>query len=432
MPWLTPDSIPEDDDCRPLSIPASTDWLALVSGALTELTKPYNWQQGGALTVQETVDKMQSIVDAYYSSPCAMCMTPGGYRVVRISPGGHVEELDPSGNWVDGTDEYHIPPPEARTDGTPPDQICLAAKNAVNVLEQLYENLTDSWNNDLDDAEAVTAFILGAIALVGFEFAPITWGIVAFLTPVFTALYSALEFLGADLWDDNVSKQITCFLVDCALNTDGVVTFDWDCFNAHLNSLADDFGLGDDQLRLYLQIGFMLYFIGGVDGLNLAGRTTEITDDECLCDNGWCYRFADGAQLADWDSLQWAASGTDTPATYVGGAWLSGYNTGGHNVNFVHIRWENMTTITIDDAAAFVEEMDVQNRTIWINGDGTTFSGTQVWENGVWFPSVPVDVDSIDVVCWRTIDIGVNPFSLVWVQESNSTDENPYGSDNCP
>jgi len=299
MPWLTPDSIPEDDDCRPLSIPADSVWLALVSGALTELTQKYNWQKFGTLTVDETVAKMQEILDGYYTSPCNACTTPGGYRVIRISEHGELEQLNSSGEWEPTTDEYHIPPPEARTEGTEPDQNCLAAKNAVNVLQKLYENLTDSWNENLDAAEAATAFILGAIALVGFEFAPITWGIIAFLTPVFTALYSALEFLGSDLWDDNVTKQFECFLLDCVINTAGVVTFDWDCFNRHMNSLADDFGLSDDQLRLYLQVAFMLYFIGGADGLNLAGRTTEITDDVCdfCAPEPWCYEWADTTEL---------------------------------------------------------------------------------------------------------------------------------------
>jgi len=70
MPWLTPDSIPEADDCRPLSIPADSAWLALVSGALTELTLPYNWEKFGTLTVAETVAKMQEIIDNYYNAAC--------------------------------------------------------------------------------------------------------------------------------------------------------------------------------------------------------------------------------------------------------------------------------------------------------------------------------------------------------------------------
>lgn len=347
MPWLTPDSIPEDDDCRPLSIPASSDWLALVSGALTELTKPYNWEKFGTLTVGETVAKMQQIIDDYYTSPCATCETPGGYRVTRISPTGHFEELDSGGNWVEGTGDYNIPPPEARTDGSPPDQICLAAKNAVNVLEQLYENLTDSWNSELDEAEALTAFILGATAVVGFEFAPITWSIVAFMTPVFTALYSALEFIGADLWDENVSKQIRCFLVDCATNTAGVVTFDYNCFLDDLVSLTNNFSLTESQTRLYLQITFMLYFIGGMDGLNLAGRTTEITDDDCsdceVCPEEYCtvydFTISDygwGATLGTYSpGVGWVAEDvSDGAGHYYRGVWIDAAILSGNITSF--------------------------------------------------------------------------------------------------
>jgi len=281
MPYLTPQDLPEDDDCRPLFIPASTEWLALFGGPLTELTKTYNWEFSGGLTIAETVAKMTEIIDNWYTDPCGTCTTPGGYRVIRINDAGHVEQLNENGDWEAATDEYLIPPPDARSGGSPDDQICLAAKNAVNVLHQLYENLSDSWSSELDNAEATTAFILGAIALVGFEFAPITWGIVAFLTPIFTALYSGLEFIFADLWDGSVDAQITCFLKLCATNDAGVVTFDYDCFLRQLNSLADTFSLTEAQLRLYLQISYILYFIGGIDGLNLAGATTAITDDDC-------------------------------------------------------------------------------------------------------------------------------------------------------
>lgn len=288
MPWLTPDSIPEDDTCRPLSIPADTDWLALVSGALTELTKSWNWEKSGTLTVAETVAKMQEIVDGYYETPCASCTLPEGGKVIRIGEGGKLQELDGDGNWVDATGDYSIPPPDARTGGTEPDQNCLAAKNATNTLHELYDNLSSSWTSHLSEAEALTTFTLGAIALVGFEFAPITASIVAFFAVAFTALYEALAYLGADLWDDAVEKQIVCFLLACAANDAGVVTFDWDCFLGKLNSLTNDFLLSETQLRLYLQISYLLYFIGGAGGLNLAGGTTAITDDDCSdCDHVW-------------------------------------------------------------------------------------------------------------------------------------------------
>lgn len=284
MPYLTPQELPEGDDCRPLSIPANSEWLALFGGALTELTKTWNWEDSGGLTVAETVAKMTEIIDAWYSTPCDHCVTPGGYRAIRIGSDGRIEELDENGDWVPGTGDYEIPPPEAREGGTEEDQICLAAKNAVNVLEQLYESLSDSWNEDLEEAEALTALIGVFVGIVDFAIAPISYGIYAFFAGLFGLLYSALNFILADLWDEQFSRTIECFLVNCATNVDGVVTFDWQCFIDQLNEQTNPFDLNEDQIRLYIQVLYILYFIGGVDGLNLAGATTAITDDECNCD----------------------------------------------------------------------------------------------------------------------------------------------------
>lgn len=295
MPWLTPDSIPEGDTCRPLSIPSDSIWLALVSGALTELTQKYNWQQFGSLTVDETVAKMQEIVDSYYAGACA-CRLPGGGHIIRIGEHGHIEELGDDGTWGDPTGDYIIPPPTAREGGTEQDQNCLAAKNAVNVMDQLYETLSEAWASHLSEAEALTEFTLAIIAIIGFEAAPITFAIVAFFEVVFAALYTALEYLGADLWDENFTDQMTCFLLNCVNNDEGVITFDYDCLMGQLNSLTDSFGLTELQIRLYLQVSYIIYFIGGIDGLNLAARTTEISDDDCsFCALEWCKVWPDFA-----------------------------------------------------------------------------------------------------------------------------------------
>jgi len=283
MPYLTPQDLPEGDDCRPLFIPSSTEWLALFGGALTELTKLYNWQYSGGLTVDETVEKMNEIIQNWYTEACEDCELPEGGRIIRLTNDGRIEELI-GGEWVEpSSGDYYIPPPDGREGGTEQDQICLAAANAVNVLQQLYESLSDSWNNDLDEAEALTAFIAAATGVVGFAFAPIVFGIFAFFAPIFTALYTLMEFLIADLWDEAVSEQIKCFLVQCATNEGGVVTFDYECFLAKMRASINLFDLTEEQLRLYGQIAYLLYFIGGAAGLNLAGGTTEIT--EAICDD---------------------------------------------------------------------------------------------------------------------------------------------------
>jgi len=283
VPYLTPQDLPEGDNCRPLFIPAGSEWLALFGGALTELVKVWNWEDSGGLTVAETVAKMQEIIDIWYAGGCETCDLPEGGKIIRLGEDGHVQVLE-DGEWITPTEgDYYIPPPEAREGGTEADQICLAAKNAVNVLEQMYESLSESWAESLSTAEAITAMIGVAISIVGFEFAPISFGIAAFVLWALDKLYKALDYLGADLWTEDFSRQMICFLIPCATNTDGVVTFDWDCFVDKLNSLADDFMLTELQLRLYAQVSVMLWLIGGVDGLNLAGSTTEITDDFCDC-----------------------------------------------------------------------------------------------------------------------------------------------------
>jgi len=322
MPYLTPQELPEESVCRSLLIPDDSEWLALFGGALTELQLKYNWEDSGGLTVDETISKMMQIINNWYTEPCASCTLPGGGRIIRIGEHGHIEELGDDGSWSDPTGDYVIPPPEAREGGTELDQNCLAAKNAVNVLQQLYETLSEQWAAHVSEAEAATEFTLALIAIVGFEFAPITAGIVAFFGVVFASLYTALEYLGADLWTEDFTDQMVCFLLTCVNNDDGVVTFDYDCFMGQLNSLTDSFGLSELQLRLYLQVSYILYFIGGIDGLNLAGGTTEITNDDCaFC--GWraCIDLTVGMEVFEFISGsggEWDG-GIKPTVVYVGG-----------------------------------------------------------------------------------------------------------------
>jgi len=165
VPYLTPDEIPEGTVCRPLYIPDDTAWLALVSGILTEGVKPWNWEQFGTLTVEECVEVMQGIVGSYYNTECDSCELPGGGSIVRLNESYVVEELI-NGEWVSPSSAYTILPPEARTEPTSKQRICLAAKNACNILQQTYEEITDSATNGLVVLEAlaaVAAFLIVAV-----------------------------------------------------------------------------------------------------------------------------------------------------------------------------------------------------------------------------------------------------------------------------
>lgn len=251
------------------------------------------------------------------------CPNPAGGKIFRVNSSGHVQEYNDAGEWQDPTGDATIPPVPEREGGTPEDQICLAAKNAAHVLELLYENVTDSFNEGLDEAEAATALTLSLIALIGAEFAPITFALVTFFSIVFSVLYGVLEFVGADLWDETFTQALVCILQGCAANTDGVVTFDWDCFEAALAKQTNVFDLTFEQLRLFGQIEYLLLVIGGVDALNAAGATTAITDDDCsgcAC-TGTSVDFTltdQGFALHAWDAYH-------AVGTYGGGFWNLDY-----------------------------------------------------------------------------------------------------------
>lgn len=72
--WLTPDDIPTSVICRTLFIPDSESWLAIVTGAILELSQPYNWEKFGTLTPDECAERMRSMQDefTFQSGNCRM------------------------------------------------------------------------------------------------------------------------------------------------------------------------------------------------------------------------------------------------------------------------------------------------------------------------------------------------------------------------
>ena len=298
------------------------EWAQYLLGALEVMQYAQNWYESGDLTPEEAAEAFRLIVqDAPYN--LRTCPNPAGGKIFGISSTGHVQEYGDAGEWQEPTGDATIPPVPEREGGSTNDQICLAAKNAANVLSLVYENLTDSFNDGLDEAEAATALTLTLIALIGAEFAPITFALVTFFSVVFSVLYGVLEFVGADLWDELFTAALVCILRDCANNDAGVVTFDWECFQAALAKQTNVFDLTFEQLRLFGQIEYILLVIGGVDALNAAGATTAITDDdcdECAC-TGTSVNFAvddQGFSLHAWDAYH-------AVGTYSGGFWHLDY-----------------------------------------------------------------------------------------------------------
>lgn len=74
MPYLTPNTNPTETVCRVLFIPNSDEWIAIVNGAIQELTYLYNFEQYGAVTPEQCVQRFQDMADcvAYGCRGCHM------------------------------------------------------------------------------------------------------------------------------------------------------------------------------------------------------------------------------------------------------------------------------------------------------------------------------------------------------------------------
>lgn len=69
MPYITPSELPVQRIFRCLVIPNETNFLGAVSGALLTLTEPENWEQVDGLTVAETVQAIEEMVEKYFELP---------------------------------------------------------------------------------------------------------------------------------------------------------------------------------------------------------------------------------------------------------------------------------------------------------------------------------------------------------------------------
>lgn len=279
MPWLTPSNIPDDVICRPLFIPNSAEWQAIVSGTILELTRSWNWEQFGELTPEECATRMQELQQQYYDDVCGGGDCP---PVFRIGSSGNTEQLIDD-VWTAPAGDYALPPTPPRGESTAHERRCLAAANAANVLALLYEQATDDFQAALDENTAAVNFaaLLGGLLLFP-GYGLIAIGLIGLAKLVWTVAYEVLQFVGSDFWTSEFTEQLRCMLFDSSVDVGGgVVHFDYDLF---MRKLAAGTEITPDlySLRLFGQITYLMQFIGS-QGLDAAGATTAIDDAVCDC-----------------------------------------------------------------------------------------------------------------------------------------------------
>ncbi len=70
----TPSDIPSDTACRSFVLPDNDEWFGLLMGAVELLLNPHNYFNYGALSIDDTVDAWQLIIqDSYDRSLTAQC-----------------------------------------------------------------------------------------------------------------------------------------------------------------------------------------------------------------------------------------------------------------------------------------------------------------------------------------------------------------------
>lgn len=92
MGFLTLNAVPDSVTCRALFIPNSEEALAVVRGALEELTLDYYWSKFGALTPEESAAVFVDMFDKF-------CFDVGGCRMIGeiIAFAG---DTSPNVNWL--------------------------------------------------------------------------------------------------------------------------------------------------------------------------------------------------------------------------------------------------------------------------------------------------------------------------------------------
>jgi len=300
--FLTPSDVPSEIVCRMLRMPNSLEWFGIFNAALLETIYYYNYsdQVPGSLTREQAAAAAQVFVLEFLNQEhgCNSCTLPGGGAIIGQDEFGRWRMLD-DGAWVEPSGDYAIPPLTPRTEPTDDEKRCAAAANASNVIQELYEALADEYATNHDLALFYTAIGVS----IGLLFLPplglLAAGFLATALILVQEGFQAFSFLTADVWTSEFDNEFTCILLNNAtVEGDGSVTFDLDqVVNDVTNSLAFQFDPTLATQRLALQVGTILKYIGK-EGLDYAGSTTDVSEDECeFCDcTGTSVNFSAGTQ----------------------------------------------------------------------------------------------------------------------------------------
>jgi len=339
---------------------------------------------------------------------------------MRYNPETDTVQTTPDGgetwNDAEGSDPRRAPsfrrPPRTGTD-----RRCDAAANMVAWVHSFMDDIIAA----LTGVGTAGTILSVALNWWSFLFEPVA--IIDLIAEVTATIGGLGSSLLSTSFDEETYGLLLCIFL-CGCDEDGQVS-------------ADGLAVIQSQVAAQLNttaaivMGLILGAQGEVGLSNAGAIGSEVGDCGDCSGCGWCYRFNDTHQLADWTPLEWTPG--SPLATYSGGEWHSAtFTSSGHTVDYIHLRWELGAAATIFDGGIInlVGSCSGGGQGIWINGDGSLFSGTQAWAVGGSWTAGEASVTSIDILVF-SIDSGSPDIHFDGIQFSGTDTENPFGDSNC-
>jgi hypothetical protein len=160
-------------------------------------------------------------------------------------------------------------------------------------LAELYEEVTDAIAIELSTASVFGAIFDYVILIIGAFAGPTAAAYANLGKTGFDAFVNTADTLGNDVWTNEFTEELTCFLLDHATDAAGIITFDWPAMRGEITEKFLEAGgeLDADRALLWGQVGY-LFDILAAGGINHAGATTAIATYDCAsCDEAWCYEW---------------------------------------------------------------------------------------------------------------------------------------------
>jgi len=166
-----------------------------------------------------------------------------------------------------------------------------------------------------------------------------------------------------------------------------------------------------------------MFFLTGNVGLTNMGTIGEAPADCDECDScGWCNHQDNTSGFGDWTAESWPS--TSFPPSWDGTVWNSGDSP--PRVSYI---WVSKTFAATEITDAALYNSLGMSGSIWVNGDGSLFSGTKIWESGSYIPGDYSGTVRLDLVV-ATVDAGMPAFTMEAAQFSGIGDS-PFGENNC-